>query len=177
MFDSLIALKNGTKKQRQAFHAIQELNLLNDFTQYNPVVCGTIPLQIDIDSSDLDVILNVHDFDYFERKALNLYRDLSEFRIKRTMIKNQPVIKINFHYHEFEFELFGQNQPTHNQHAYLHMIIQAAILNERPKLKDEVIILKQQGYKTEPAFCSVLNIEGDSYIGLLRYGREQGYIK
>ncbi|TYS69311.1 DUF4269 domain-containing protein [Sutcliffiella horikoshii] len=37
--------------------------------------------------------------------------------------------------------------------------------------------LKQQGYKTEPAFCKLLNISGDPYEGLLLFGVGEGIVQ
>ncbi|GEN46107.1 DUF4269 domain-containing protein [Alkalibacillus haloalkaliphilus] len=177
MFDPLVAMKFGNNRQQKALTAINELNILNDLSRYDPIVCGTIPLQIDLEESDLDVIFNVNNFDDFEQKVLKLYGHLSDFTLERKLIRAESVVKANFNFDGFEFEIFAQNQPTHNQHAYLHMVVQAEILKREESLKQQIIDLKEKGYKTEPAFCEVLGIDGDPYSGLLEFGKQNGFIK
>ena len=56
------------------------------------------------------------------------------------------------------------------------MIVEHHLLKEVSKLREKVIHLKQQGIKTEPAFCEVLGIKGDPYERLIEMGREKGII-
>ncbi|MBC5636468.1 DUF4269 domain-containing protein [Ornithinibacillus sp. BX22] len=172
MFDSLKVLKAGSKRQQKAYDAIRKLNVLQDLAPYHPVLCGTLPLGIDVEQSDLDIIMEVHDYQGFTKKLISLYQDKKDFRWKETEIRGERVIKANFHYFGFDFELFGQAVPTDKQNAYRHMVIEHKLLEEYPQIKEQVIQLKQQGVKTEPAFCQVLGIQGnDPYKDLLVYGK------
>lgn len=166
----------GTEKQQNAYAAIMELDILNDLSTYTPVLCGTLPIGIDISSSDLDIIMEVHELELFEELIRTIYNKKDGFTIKRKMINGKEVVKANFAYSGFEFELFGQAQPVHKQRAYLHMMIEHELLQKYPALKEKVIHLKEQGYKTEPAFCKVFGIMGDPYEGLIRFGIEEGMI-
>lgn len=87
-----------------------------------------------------------------------------------------PTVKANFLFNGFEIELFGQPQSTTRQYAYLHMVIEAQLMHQNPGIKEKVISLKKQGYKTEPAFCKVLGLEGDPYRRLLDFGMKHGII-
>ncbi|MGM8216049.1 DUF4269 domain-containing protein [Bacillaceae bacterium W0354] len=169
-------LKNGNNKQRQAYESIMELNILEDLSEYQPVLCGTIPLGIDIDKSDLDFIMEVYQLNQFKNRIIELYGNETSFLLKDMIVRGRPVIKANFYYQGFEFELFGQPQPVKEQYAYLHMIIEKAILDNHPHLKEHIIKLKKEGLKTEPAFCKLLNIEGDPYDELIVYGKKNGFI-
>lgn len=143
---------------------------------YSPILCGTIPLGIDTASSDLDIIMEVHDLPTFAAKISFLYGHHSHFKIKRKIIRNKSVIKANFIYQDFEFELFGQAQPVTKQYAYLHMIIEKYLLDENPSWKKELIALKERGLKTEPAFCHMLGLTGDPYHALIDYGVRRNII-
>lgn len=165
-------LKEGNKKQQAAFRALQSLTILVELKKYSPVICGTIPLGIDIVESDIDVIMEVHDLQTFFWEVTQLYRDMKNFRIKETIIRNNRVVKANFHYAGFEFELFGQSKPVEEQNAYIHMVIENKLLQQHPELKEKIIKLKQQGVKTEPAFCKVLGIDDqDPYTELISFGK------
>ncbi|GAA0339184.1 DUF4269 domain-containing protein [Bacillus carboniphilus] len=175
-FHQIDYLKTGNQRQKDAYRVIQKLNIMDDLSEYNPLLCGTIPINLDIKGSDLDMIMEVSDFNRFESKVAGLYSHLENFKQKRTFIRNRPVIKANFFFEGFEFELFGQSQTVEKQYAYLHMIIEHALINENPTLRDEVIALKKKGYKTEPAFCHLLGLEGDPYDRLIEYGKEKKII-
>ncbi|MBM6618706.1 DUF4269 domain-containing protein [Bacillus suaedaesalsae] len=176
MFENIEYLNSGTSKQKKAYHVIQLLGIMDELAIYTPVLCGTIPLGIDLPQSDLDIIMYVKDFPLFERKLLDQFSHHEKFRLKSTIMRNEKVIKANFYYQGFEFELFGQNKPVHEQYAYLHMVIEHNLLVKNPKWKEKVIQLKKQGYKTEPAFCTLLNVSGDPYDQLIEYGVLQGFI-
>lgn len=170
-------METGNKKQQEAYAAINSLDILKHLKSYNPVLCGTLPIGIDITSSDLDIIMEVHDFDLFEEKINALYSNMKNFKVKRLTIRGREVVKSNFIFHNFEFELFGQAKPVHKQNAYLHMIIEHNLMKKDPSLKGKVLNLKKQGYKTEPAFCKILNITEDPYLGLIQFGVKEGIIK
>lgn len=175
MFETIDYLQYGTKNQRRAYSAIKNLGIMQNLSEYNPILCGTIPIGIDIVNSDLDIIMHVEEFSSFEYKVKTLFGNEQNFTFKKTSIRNTPVVKANFEFEGFEFELFGQAQPVKEQYAYLHMIVEDSILKHNPRFKEEVIILKEQGVKTEPAFCTLLHLEGDPYEALLEYGKQNGF--
>lgn len=86
-----------------------------------------------------------------------------------TKNKKFNALKANFFIDDFEIEIFGQNIPTKQQNAYLHMLIEHKILQEKGEdFRMQIIELKKQGHKTEPAFTRLLNLQGDPYEALLR---------
>ncbi len=176
MINDIDYLRFGSEKQKRAYNAIYDLGIMNDLSDYTPVLCGTIPIEVDIECSDLDIIMEVNNFKKFETRINALYNGKKDFLLKSTIIRNIPIIKANFIFEGFEFELFGQAQPVQQQYAYLHMIIEQTLLKQFPTLKEEVIRLKQQGFKTEPAFCNILGLKGDPYERLIEFGKEKGII-
>ncbi|WP_460319723.1 DUF4269 domain-containing protein [Paenibacillus sp. YSY-4.3] len=171
MFKTISYLQFGSPIQRQAFKAINELNIISDMAIYHPILCGTIPISIDIRHSDLDMIMEVHKFDIFKEEVQLLYGHLSGFILNELTIRNTPTITANFRFSGFEFELFGQPRPAEQQNAYLHMIVEHHLLTANPHLRAEIIRLKELGMKTEPAFAQVFGLDGDPYDELLNYGR------
>ncbi len=169
-------MKTGNKLQQEAYFAVKELDILNDLHDYDPVLCGTIPIGIDVNGSDLDIVMEVQEWENFEEKLKILYATKENFSIKRKTIRGGKVVKANFIFRNFEFELFGQAQPVHKQFAYLHMMIEYELLKRNPGLKEKVMNLKNKGYKTEPVFCKLLNISGDPYEGLILFGMEKGIV-
>ncbi len=84
--------------------------------------------------------------------------------------QNCKCLVCKFQSNNFPVEIFAQNIPVEEQQAFKHMIIEAKILNKKGNIfKNEVVKLKKSGYKTEPAFAKLLDIQGDPYEGLLQY--------
>ncbi|WP_096187870.1 DUF4269 domain-containing protein [Evansella halocellulosilytica] len=179
MFTTIDYLKEGSVIQQKAYHAITSLELMNDLVQYTPVLCGTIPINIHLTNSDLDIIFEVQEdqFSTFEKSVHRLYGHYDHFKVKHMTIRHTPVFKANFHFGGFEFELFAQPISVTKQRAYQHMVVEHALLNLFPELKERIIELKENGYKTEPAFAQALNIQGDPYDELIRIGKEKQFIE
>ncbi|RNB73250.1 DUF4269 domain-containing protein [Brevibacillus panacihumi] len=169
-------LKAGNPKQQLAYQAITELRIPEELASYTPVLCGTIPIEIDTDQSDLDVIMEVHDFTRFQQDVTSLYGGLQDFVITQKERNGIPTIKANFFYSGFAFELFGQPRPVKEQNAYLHMIVEHALMERDPGLKETILRLKEQGIKTEPAFACALQLPGDPYMALIDLGKQLGIL-
>lgn len=170
------AMKVGNPKQQLAYRVIGELRIPEELAAYTPVLCGTIPIEIDTDQSDLDVIMEVHDFVRFQQDVISLYGGLQDFVITQKERNGIPTIKANFFYSGFAFELFGQPKPVKEQNAYLHMIVEHALMERDPGLKETILRLKEQGIKTEPAFAYALQLPGDPYIALIELGKQMGIL-
>ncbi|TYP72352.1 DUF4269 domain-containing protein [Paenibacillus methanolicus] len=177
MFMTIEYLQAGTSIQRAAFLAITRLGLMDTLADCEPVLCGTIPIGIDVDGSDLDVIMEVRDADRFQSIVRRQYGHLSGFETAKLEVSGVPTVTANFRYDGFAFELFGQPVPAKLQNAYRHMMIEHRLMADRPGLKETIVQLKRQGMKTEPAFALVLGLSGDPYDALLRYGEEAGFME
>ncbi len=74
----------------------------------------------------------------------------------------------SFNVGEFEVEIFGQNIPSKQQNAYLHLLVEHQILQQQGEdFRRNIIALKKIGYKTEPAFAKLLELKGNPYQALL----------
>ena len=171
-FKSIAYLRSGGETRRRAHEAITELNLLSDLAGYHPVLCGTVPIGIDVEGSDLDIIMEAHDFARYKDEIERLYGKLEGFRIREKTVKGVPTVA-GFRYRSFNFELFAQPVPVEKQDAYRHMLVEHHVLEMRPHIREEIIRLKASGWKTEPAFAQVLGLDD----GLLDLGIRLGVIK
>ncbi|WP_242517760.1 DUF4269 domain-containing protein [Halobacillus sp. GSS1] len=164
-------MKSGSSKQRRAYEAIERLGILNQYRSFQPVLCGTVPIGVYVENSDLDIIMEAYHLPLLEQSFIKDYGRMERFQLQRKMIRDRKVVKVNFYYRNFMFEVFAQPQPVSEQNAYLHMIIEEELLRTIPGLREEVLVWRRKGMKTEAAFCHVLGISGDPYRGLLEYGR------
>jgi len=169
-FSNIGYLKIGNQKQIQAFKVLTEKKILMNLAEFYPVLVGTIPINIDIETSDLDIICYWKDKMAFREKIQSNFNNEDKFIIRDTFINNQETVIASFETADFKIEIFGQNIPVREQNGYRHMITEYEILQSKGEnFRREIIKLKQQGYKTEPAFGLLLGLKGDPYSALLDY--------
>lgn len=167
-FTKIDYLKSGNEKQKKAYEVLTKYQVFDRLKSYSPILAGTIPIEIDIEESDLDIICEVKDEDEFEKLLSNFFPE-TEIKTERISIKGEDSIVFNFKLDEFPIEIFGQNIPTTEQNAYRHMMAEYKILKEKGEdFKQKIIELKKKGIKTEPAFGMLLNLE-NPYEDLLKF--------
>jgi hypothetical protein len=163
-------LETGTSRQRHSYTLLVDLGILTMLREFDPVVVGTIPLDIDLPSSDIDIICEVASADKqaFEQLLRTHYGHLPDFRVATVASREAPAIVSSFRYLETEVEVFGQALPTTQQYAFRHLVVEHAVLRAGGDAwRDAVRHLKAQGLKTEPAFAELLGLPGDPYEALL----------
>lgn len=168
-FDDIDYLKNGTHRQKQAYAVLTRYTVLEKLAVYDALLVGTIPLTIDIDTSDLDIIC----FYTKKQDLLAVVNDnfgsCMDFSIKEHHGEGNPIIA-KFILDDFTIEIFAQTIPTKEQLAYRHMVIEHAILVSKGEpFRQQIIELKKQGIKTEPAFGMLLGLTNNPYEELLNY--------
>ncbi|KQW98599.1 DUF4269 domain-containing protein [Flavobacterium sp. Root420] len=169
-FSTIEYLKFGNQKQILAYDILTRNTILSNIAEFEPILVGTIPINIDIENSDLDIICYWENKTDFKTKIQSAFGKEKEFTIRETQIDNKETVVANFKIDPFEIEIFGQNIPTKNQNGYKHMIIEDQILTSKGEnFRLEIIKLKQKGYKTEPAFGLLLGLKNDPYLELLNY--------
>lgn len=157
-------LEAGTDKQRLCYRILKEINILDILYNYNPIVVGTIPIQIDIEESDIDIVCcaenlsEIRDVVRLHYSTYNLFSD-----------SIGDVYVANFEYLGLPIEIYAESIPTLEQNGYRHMVIEDRIMKlAGDRFRQKVIRLKQQGYKTEPAFGELLRLD-NPYLDLLEF--------
>jgi hypothetical protein len=169
-FTDISYLRNGNEKQICAFNLLTNNKILKLLAGFDPILAGTIPLNIDIEGSDLDIICCWKNKDEFITVVKSNFASNLNFKISETIMHQQDTVVANFLIDDFEIEIFGQNTPSKQQYAFRHMLIEYRILAEKGEdFRIAVIGLKQQGFKTEPAFAQLLGLSGNPYEALLIY--------
>lgn len=165
-FETLAYLQTGTPRQQEAYRVLTQYQVLEKLSGYDPLLVGTIPLNIDIESSDLDVICYWQDQQEFIDTVRDSFSSLKDFRIR----EKREIVVATFRLNTFDIEVFGQNLPTRQQLGYRHMLVEDQLLRQYGEdFRQQIIALKRQGYKTEPAFGKLLKLTGDPYEQLLRF--------
>ncbi|BDC98087.1 DUF4269 domain-containing protein [Persicobacter psychrovividus] len=169
-FTDIEYLRNGSLRQQEVFRVLQSVNIFEDLRLYQPVLTGTFPIGIDINSSDLDIICSCGDHQQFSQQLQRLYGSFKDFSLKSKLWQGRPTTIANFEYKTYAIEIFAQAVATVEQNAYRHMIIENQILQRKgADFRAEIIALKKSGLKTEPAFAKLLGLKGDPYEALLKF--------
>lgn len=168
-FDTIDYLKNGNIKQQKAFKVLTQHKVMEQLIPFAPILVGTIPIEIDIESSDLDIICQWSDKQSFIDFLTNHFGHFVDFKQWSREVHQHDAVIASFMIEDFEIEIFGQNLATKDQFAYRHMMIEHQLLLKYGEaFKAEIIALKKAGLKTEPAFAKLLGLEGDPYLELLK---------
>jgi hypothetical protein len=170
-FTTIEYLKNGNERQQKAFEILKKYEIFEKLDAYFPVLAGTIPIEIDIEGSDLDIIcqVNLQFQDAFMESVRSFIPNNTEVHIENVTVNDEKSVVVNFALEGFLIEIFGQNKPALQQNAYRHMIAEYKILQEKGEnFKHKIIKLKKKGIKTEPAFGLLLGLE-HPYEDLLKF--------
>lgn len=163
-------LRTGNPRQQLAYATLKSLGIWRTLTTFDPVLAGTIPLNIDIASSDLDILCAVDSAKTarFVQLLHAQYAHLPEFIIAQKLINHRASVVCSFRYQGFEIEIFGQDCPTERKQAFRHMVVESLVLQAGGETwRAAVRQLKERGMKTEPAFAKLLQLPGNPYEALL----------
>ncbi|MBB6129437.1 DUF4269 domain-containing protein [Mucilaginibacter lappiensis] len=170
-FDDIRYLARGSPRQQQAYQLFTQYPLMKLLQKFDPILAGTIPINIDIENSDLDIICCFNSKADFKNAIALAFSDFEGFQLTDTVINQQETIVAAFSVDGWPVEVFGQYIPTRQQNAYKHMIVEYLLLEHYGEsFRQQVIELKKQGYKTEPAFARLLGLNADPYLELLKPG-------
>ena len=158
----------NTEKSK-AFSALHSSAILKDFKKYRPLVAGTIPLGVEVADSDLDILMtseNLHEL----RDQLTLsYSGEENFSNSIKAFSGADTLLCNFTHQGTDFEIFAQSCESVQQTAYAHFQIEERLLKIKgPNFRQQILKLRQEGSKTEPAFATALGIDADPYLTLLK---------
>ena len=163
-------LRTGSPRQQRAYAVLHTSRLWPLLHEFGPVLAGTVPLGIDIATSDIDVLCEVPVAAQAHFAALLRvhFGARPGFRLAQRTIGGYAATVSGFSYEGEEIEVFGQALPTARQHGWRHLLVERAVLAAGSYAwRTAVRALKQQGLKTEPAFAQLLGLPGDPYAALL----------
>lgn len=148
--------------------AIERLGLLANLCSFDPVVIGTLPLGIDLCSSDIDIACSCDAFDLFADVTTRQFESQDGFQVRHGIFQEHASIVVQFNAHGWDVDIFCQPIPTAKQWGVRHFRVEQRLLALSPCLTSTVMELKRSGLKTEPAFAKALGLSGEPYEAILR---------
>ena len=121
-WNDLTYLKKGNQRQRQAYTALHSLGLFERLAGYRPFLAGTIPLEVDVYSSDLDILCQADDLPGFAAEVARLFEGRRGFQIQTKLIRGVATVLARFEHAGFPIEIFAQSVPVERQNYRLLVI-------------------------------------------------------
>lgn len=151
---------------------IDRYGLLINIKEFTPLISGTIPLQINTDDSDLDLLCQSADLKHFEEICQQHWGNLPSYRCHRALFQNLESSVVDFTVEGLKVEIFCQDEEVFKQNANRHYYAQSKLLKLLgPKFRSDVKKLRAKGLKTEPAFGELLGLNSP-YEELLQISLE-----
>lgn len=168
-FTELSYLASGSSMQQKAYRVLAEECVMEKLQQFSPILIGTFPLDIAIQSSDLDIACCVSDMGIFKERLFVSFGNNDQYMFGVKIIRGKTVGIANFKIAGMPVEIFGEDRPVIEQYGYRHMIAEFQLLQRYGiSFKSDIRRLKSLGWKTEPAFGKLLGLNGDPYEELLK---------
>lgn len=168
-FTNISYLQHGNEKQQLVYKLLIANKIFEILKDYSPVLTGTIPIEIDTDSSDLDIACCYKNETQFVASLIS-FINCKDFSISEVAVRDVDTMISSFKIDGFKIEVFGQNRKVKDQESYKHMMIEHQILLKKgTEFREKIIALKKSGLNTEAAFCQLLGIQGDPFEALLKY--------
>ena len=163
-FCGLQKLQQASEVGANAALALQHADILGHLAEFDPVIAGTLPIAINTEQSDIDILCHAVDLSRFNDCVDSAFSSYPHYRRhQRAPTKHVGVASVV----RFEVEIFATDCPSTAQYGFIHMLAEARILALLgPDFAKRVRALKRQNVKTEPAFAQLLRLSGDPYIGL-----------
>lgn len=157
------------EKRPEFYSLLTDKGILKALSPWQPLLSGSMPLQLDIEKSDLDILLQAESLEGIEAKISAVLAPLG-FRIQwfRSNSKQGECVVGTLKQGTQEIELFVSTVPVLNQHSHRHLLSEFCYLVKHgPAIRRALIEWKREGLTTEEAFAKVLKLPGNPYDVLL----------
>jgi hypothetical protein len=135
--------------------------------EFDPHFAGTLPLGVDLPTSDLDILCHAAEPEAFAVALWAAFSGETEFSLRQWISADRPVIA-SFIAHGWPFQVFGQKKRVNEQNGWRHFIAERRLLRlGGPTFRAAIMRERSRGVKTEPAFATVLRLKGDPYLAIL----------
>lgn len=165
---SLLSVIN-VEKNTKVWNAILNSKILEIFAKNQPLIAGTFPLNVEVETSDVDILLQSTELEAVKLTLNNHFGACQEFSQHTKVIDDLDSLVCHFVFNDVPFEVFVQNKEPVRQTAYLHFLVEERLLKLGGKdFKDKVAEERGKGSKTELAFTTVLGLTEDPFRALLK---------
>lgn len=160
-------LRRGNRRQQEAAETLDSLSIDTLTGVKEWALAGTIPLDIDLPESDLDILISTTDPESVRDDLASRFAHMPAFAVWPHG-KEPGAWCVAFQSESYPIELFIHTTAIREQRAYRHMVVEYVLLERLgSSFQSHIRSLKASGLKTEPAFAEALGLDGDPYLALL----------
>ena len=160
-------LRRGNRRQRLAAEVLDWLGVDTLIGVEEWVLAGTVPLDVDLPDSDLDILLSTQDPQSVRDDLTARFAQMPEFAVWPHG-RESGAWCVAFQTETYPIEFFIHTTAVRDQRAFQHLVVEYILLQRHgANFREMIRSLKASGLKTEPAFAQVLGLNGDPYIALL----------
>ncbi|MBM3650722.1 MAG: DUF4269 domain-containing protein [Alphaproteobacteria bacterium] len=150
--------------QRAAATAITQTRILQVLEAYAPLIVGTLPIDVHLPGSDLDIVCCAKSPGKFKALLRQRFGAWPRFAVRTTTLQQHPAVVCRFTCGSTLFEIVGMPVETSRQRAYIHLMVEADLLRlAGRRARVAIRRLKRQGLKTEPAIALCFGLGGKPY--------------
>lgn len=110
-FEHISYLKQGNKRQQAAYQTLVQHRVMEKLAPFSPLLAGTIPIAIDVATSDLDIICCCASETDFEEALQTHFGTAPGFSVKQVVIRGRESIVANCRLGNFDIEFLGSAGP------------------------------------------------------------------
>lgn len=134
---------------------------------YRATMAGSIPIGLDTDESDVDVLCEIQNPGAFLDEMTKLFGTRPGFSVHLKTDAIPPAVVCRFTVEGLPVEIFGQALPVTAQRGFRHMVAEQRLLAAGgDRVRNALMALRARGAKTEPAFGELFGLD-DPYEFLL----------
>jgi hypothetical protein len=123
------SIRDGSTRQMRAYSVVfDKLMVFRQLDDHDPIWVGDYPVDIDTDSSPIQILCNPSSLRPFLMEVRSCYGEYPEFRLTWKAVHRVPTVVARFQVDEFTVELFAQPRPTNNQQQFVNMLVIARLL-------------------------------------------------
>lgn len=166
---SIDYLKSGSARQQRAYESLAKLEIFPKIRSWmgdeiglgeDPALAGSLPLDLALDESDLDIITYAPDLKEFSKLLQKEFGSLEGYQSSRGIVLGVATLITKFRFHGEDYEIFTQANLVPRQNSVIHLLVEARLLElGSPAFRERIWKMRLAGEKTEPAFGLALGLE------------------
>jgi hypothetical protein len=165
-FTDIGYLRHGNARQREAYALLTDCAVMVTLKRFDPILVGSIPLNVGIETSDADIICCWQAKDEFVDAVTKAFGTADHFGITEKETDEGCIVRCQLAIHDFDIEIFGCSIPSMQQNAYKHMLARLEVVKRYGEsFRKEVVNLKRKGIKTSEAIKLLLDDLQNGNVG------------
>jgi hypothetical protein len=157
-FRDISNLRQGNARQREAYALLTDYAVMEKLKAFDPILVGSIPLNVGIETSDIDIICCWQSKEEFIETVSSAFGNADHFCFTEKKTEEGCTIRCQLAINQFDIEIFGSGIPSDQQNAYKRMLVKYEMVEHYGEnFRQGIVNLKRKGFKTGAAIKHLLD--------------------